>query len=71
MAANGLPAEKYINASDDQFELIDKIDHRPNRMAVYPGNLLHSGLIVPERDISGDPAKGRLTANMFIYFAPV
>ena len=70
MEANGQPAQKYINASDDQFELIGEIEHKPNRMAVYPGNLLHSGLINPDRDVSDDPAKGRLTANLFILFAP-
>lgn len=66
--ANGLPAEKYINASDDHFELIAEIEYKPNRLIMYPGNLLHSGLIQPERDISDDPAKGRLTANLFLYF---
>ena len=71
MTANGMPAANYINASDDQFELIGKVEYRPNRMAIYPGNLLHSGLIVPDRDVSADPAQGRLTANLFIYFAPI
>jgi hypothetical protein len=71
MEANGLPAEKYINASDDHFKLIAEIEHQPNRMAIYPGNLLHSGLINPDRDIDDNPATGRLTANLFIYFAPM
>jgi hypothetical protein len=65
---NGLPAQKYINASDDHFELIGEVEYRPNRMAIYPGNLLHSGLIQPDRDISDDPGSGRLTANLFLYF---
>jgi len=68
MAAHGLPAEKYINASDNHFELIAEVEHRPNRMVVYPSNLLHSGLIQPDRDISEDPASGRLTANLFLFF---
>ena len=67
--ANGLPAEKYINASDDHFELIAELEYRPNRIVMYPGNVLHSGLIVPERDIDADPSSGRLTANLFMYFA--
>lgn len=66
--ANGLPAQKYINASDDHFELIAEIEYRPNRLIMYPGNLLHSGLIQPERDIEENPTKGRLTANLFLYF---
>lgn len=66
---NGLPAEKYINESDDHFELIEELEYRPNRLVMYPGNILHSGLIDPDRDISGDPATGRLTANLFLYYA--
>lgn len=70
MAANGPPPEKYIDASDGHFELIAEVEHQPNRMAVYPGNLLHSGLIKPDRDIDPDPAGGRLTANLFLLFTP-
>jgi hypothetical protein len=66
---HGLPAEKYINASDDHFELIAELEYRPNRLVMYPGNILHSGLIQPDRDISEDPVTGRLTANLFLYFA--
>lgn len=69
MQAQGMPAKKYINASDEHFELIAKVDYRPNRLIVYPGNLLHSGLISPDVDISPDPAAGRLTANLFFSFA--
>lgn len=68
METNGLPAQEYINASNDHFELIAEVEYRPNRMVIYPGNLLHSGLIQPDRDISDDPASGRLTANLFLYF---
>lgn len=67
--AHGLPAEKYINESDEHFELVAEIEYKPNRLIMYPGNVLHSGLIQPERDISDDPATGRLTANLFLYFA--
>ena len=69
-ASNGPPAEKYINESDDHFELVAAVGYKPNRMAIYPGNLLHSGLIKPDRDICDDPATGRLTANLFFYFTP-
>jgi hypothetical protein len=68
MQANGLPAQKYINASDDHFELIGEVEYRPNRIVIYPSNLLHSGLIQPDRDIDKDPGSGRLTANLFFYF---
>ncbi len=68
MEKHGLPAEKYIDASDDHFELIADVEYRQNRMIVYPGNLLHSGLIRPDVDIGADPSDGRLTANLFLYF---
>lgn len=70
ISANGPPADKYINATDDHYELYAEVEYRPNRMAIYPGNILHSGLIKPDRDIDADPATGRLTANLFFYFTP-
>lgn len=68
LETTGLPAEKYIDRSDDHFELVGEVEHRQNRLIVYPGNLLHSGLIKPDVDINEDPARGRLTANLFLYF---
>lgn len=69
MRAKGAPNAQYISSTTDHYEMIEEIEYRPNRMLVYPGSLLHSGLIQPDRDISDDPAKGRLTANLFINFA--
>lgn len=69
MKAKGLPEARYIDASTDHYELIEELEYRPNRMLIYPGNLLHSGLVQPERDIGWDPRTGRLTANLFIDFA--
>jgi hypothetical protein len=68
MERRGLPTARYINASDDHFELIGEVAHRRNRLVLYPGNLLHSGLINPATDIDPDPATGRLTANLFFYY---
>lgn len=70
MSANGPPADKYINTTDDHYELFAEVEYKPNRMAIYPGNILHSGLIQPRRDINPDPSTGRLTANLFFYFTP-
>jgi hypothetical protein len=66
--AHGEPPRKYINASTGHYELYDRIEYRPNRLAAYPGNLLHSGLVEPQRDINSDPRTGRLTANIFVDF---
>ena len=68
--SHGPPPEKYIDRSDDHYELFAEVEYKPNRMAIYPGNILHSGLIKPDRDIDADPATGRLTANLFFYFTP-
>lgn len=62
------PQSGYICDSTQQFTLIEHVDYRPNRLVIYPGNLLHSGLINPQTDISLDPEQGRLTANIFIDF---
>jgi hypothetical protein len=67
---HGVPPAQYIRGSTDQYEMFDKIDYRPNRLVVYPGTLLHSILVEPERDVSTDPATGRLTANIFVDFQP-
>ena len=61
----------YIKGSNEQFELYDRIEYRPNRLAVYPGGLLHSGLVDPAIDIDGNPRTGRLTANVFVDFFPL
>jgi hypothetical protein len=65
---HGEPPGQYISASTDHFELYDSFEYRPNRLVVYPGNLLHSGLVDPARDIDPDPRTGRLTANIFVDF---
>jgi hypothetical protein len=68
MMQNGFPENRYCRSSDDHYELIDKVDYVFNRLVIYPGNLLHSGMISPNRDLSSNPEKGRLTANIFIDF---
>jgi hypothetical protein len=65
---SGDPPAEYIRATDDHYELFEAIDYRPNRLIAYPGSLLHSGLIDPDRDINPDPGTGRLTANFFMRF---
>jgi hypothetical protein len=64
----GAAKPSYIKGSNDQFELHDRIEYRANRLVVYPGSLLHSGLVNPDVDIDPDPRTGRLTANLFVDF---
>jgi len=60
----------YMNNANTQFYKVGEIPYVQNRMAVYPGNFLHSGIINPETDIDANPTTGRLTANIFVNFKP-
>jgi hypothetical protein len=48
--------------------LYHQIEYRPNRLVIYPGNLLHSTIVNPQTDIDANPSSGRLTTNIFINF---
>ncbi|MGX9463133.1 DUF6445 family protein [Shewanella sp. A14] len=58
----------YFIATDSHYSLYHQIEYRPNRLVIYPGNLLHSTLVNPQTDIDANPSSGRLTANIFIDF---
>tara|TARA_B100002003_G_scaffold108539_2_gene100638 strand:- start:1835 stop:2566 length:732 start_codon:yes stop_codon:yes gene_type:complete len=58
--------QSYFNHSTNEYQRLGTIDYKPNRMVVYPGTLLHSGLINPDKDLSESPDDGRLTANVFV-----
>ena len=65
-AAKAAPAEGYIRGSDAHYEEIGRIEAVPDRLVVYRGALLHSGVIPPDMNFSADPNEGRLTLNIFI-----
>jgi hypothetical protein len=56
----------YIQGSDDFFEQIGAVEAVPDRLIIYQGCLLHSGIIPPGMTLSADPRQGRLTANLFV-----
>ena len=56
----------YIVGSDEFFEQVAAVEAVPDRLLIYQGGLLHSGIIPPEMSFSADPRRGRLTANLFI-----
>lgn len=56
----------YINASNRFFEQIGAVEAVSDRLIIYQGSLLHSGIIPPGMALHGDPLHGRLTANLFI-----
>jgi len=56
----------YIQGSDEYFEQIGAIEAVSDRLIIYQGSLLHSGIIPPHMNFSADPREGRLTANLFV-----
>ena len=56
----------YTTGTNAFFEMIGSVEAQPGRLVIYPGNLLHSGLIVGGEALSDDPATGRLTTNIFV-----
>lgn len=62
-----LPGDSgYVNGSTECFEEIGRVDAVPDRLIIYHGSLLHSGVIPADMVLSLDPRKGRLTANLFV-----
>jgi hypothetical protein len=60
------PHPGYMSGSDAFFEQIAKVEAVADRLIIYHGSLLHSGVIPHEMTFSADPRKGRLTANFFV-----
>ncbi len=56
----------YIDGSDAFFEQIGAVEAVPDRLVIYQGSLLHSGIIPAGMRFSADPREGRLTANLFV-----
>lgn len=60
------PRSGYISGSDQCFEQIGTVEAVPDRLVIYQGSLLHSGIIPSGMSFSSDPKEGRLTANLFL-----
>lgn len=56
----------YIRGSDPFFEQIGVVEGVADRLVIYQGSLLHSGIIPNTMNFSADPREGRLTANIFV-----
>jgi hypothetical protein len=65
---HGEPPAAYIRDTTHQYELIGSVEYRPNRLVIYPGNLLHSGLINPATDIYRGKGLARLTGNILLNY---
>ena len=57
---------RYHYGDSDRYAMIGEISAAPDRLIVYRGRLLHSGVIPDAASLSSDPALGRLTINMFL-----
>ena len=62
----GVPPARYYYGNTERYELIGEVEARPDRLVLYRGRLLHSGVIPDPSALSSDPACGRLTLNMFL-----
>jgi hypothetical protein len=56
----------YIGGSNEFYEQIGAVEAVPDRLVIYQGSLLHSGIIPDGMRFSADPREGRLTANLFV-----
>lgn len=62
----GDPPREYPYGDSERFEMIGEVEARPDRMVLYRGRLLHSGVIPDPAALSTDPLSGRLTLNLFL-----
>lgn len=62
----GMPPAAYHYGDSNRYELIGEVEAQPDRLVLYRGKLLHSGVIPNPHDLTDDPRKGRLTINMFM-----
>lgn len=62
----GVPPAQYHYGDTDRYELIGEVEARPDRLVLYRGRQLHSGIIPDPQELSEDPREGRLTINMFL-----
>lgn len=69
LSESGEPPQAYPGMSP-HFDQTARFDCAFNRLLVYRGNLLHSGLIPDNMPLSDDPARGRLTLNSFFRRGP-
>lgn len=62
------PPRLYMDGDSPQFVRTRLVNAALNRVIVYRSRLLHSGHIPDPTALSGDPRKGRLTANIFLTY---
>lgn len=68
-AREGAAAHGYIATSSAAFEQIAQVEGKMDRLVIYQGRLLHSGIIPSGMALGSNPRSGRLTANLFVQIA--
>lgn len=63
---HGMPPAQFCYGDTDWFEMIDEVEAVPDRLILYRGRQLHSGVIPDPSVLSPNPREGRLTINMFL-----
>jgi hypothetical protein len=64
------PAAGYVDDGAPWFERTGQVSASMNRLVAYRSCVLHSGHIPAPELLTSDPRRGRLTANVFVTFAP-
>lgn len=65
-ARHGLPPARYIGDDSPLFARTLHVPGRANRMIIYRGNTLHCAALREDFAPDADPARGRLTLNLFL-----
>jgi hypothetical protein len=65
-AAFGPLPPAYFHGDDERYEQIGEVTARPDRLAIYRGRVLHSGVIPVPPDPASAHHSGRLTINTFL-----
>ncbi|MXP30338.1 hypothetical protein GRI94_14800 [Erythrobacter jejuensis] len=63
----GEPPARYHFGDDERYEMIGAVEARVDRLILYRGRQLHSGIIPAPDQLSDNPRDGRLTINMFLF----
>ncbi|HEX8239930.1 MAG TPA: DUF6445 family protein [Allosphingosinicella sp.] len=64
----GQAPSAYIDGDSPHYERTAAFDAEFDRVLVYRSRAFHSGRIAAGQDLSDDPRRGRLTANIFINY---
>ena len=58
-------AKGYINETNSVFEKVDTIEAKPNRLVLYPGNILHSPVVTQLVNFDKKHKQNRTSVNSF------